>query len=187
MKEKAPKAMKFAVNDTARKARSRLWKKAQETYAVKQTGINRDMKIKFATVSTLTAVIRSRGTKIPLYRFAYRKGTLGSGVYYNPTLHRRQRGKGGISAAGKKLKSSSFKPATTAKLKWFVASMGSGHVGLFKRKSEEGREISEIMGASVPEMIGDERRVYGIVEPHIESDLREAVNRHVARALRGDF
>ena len=48
-------------------------------------------------------------------------------------------------------------------------------------------EISEKMGASIPEMIGDEKRVYGIVEPYIQSDLKDAVNRHVLRALKGEI
>lgn len=43
------------------------------------------------------------------------------------------------------------------------------------------------MGASIPEMIGDEKRVYGIVEPYIQSDLKDAVNRHVLRALKGEI
>lgn len=43
------------------------------------------------------------------------------------------------------------------------------------------------MGPSVPEMLGNEKRVYGIVEPYIMSDLKQAVNRHVARALKGEI
>ena len=43
------------------------------------------------------------------------------------------------------------------------------------------------MGASIPEMIGNEKRVYGVVEPHIQDDLKEAVNRHVMRALKGEI
>lgn len=194
MKQKAPKVMKLAVNDTARKARSRLAKEAQKKYAVKTAGFNRVMKIKFASVSNMTAIINARGKKIPLYKFAHRAGTLGGGVYYNPTLHRYQEGKGGISASGKQLKSSGFKSSTTARLKWFITTTGK-HTGIFVRnagvKRHEGGsgnpEISEIMGASVPEMIGNEKRVYGIVKPYIQSDLQKAVSRHVTRAFGGEI
>lgn len=204
MKQKAPKVLKLAVNDTARKARSRLAKEAQKTYAVKVGGFNRAMKIKLATNGNPVAIIRSTGKKIPLGKFAYRRGTLGPEKYFNPTLHRTQVGKGGRGASAKQLKSSSFKSDNGAKLKWFVAQMSSGHTGIFKRnagvsrgkgnknyailkKMGVGSEISEIMGPSVPEMLGNEKRVYGIVEPYIMSDLKQAVNRHVARAIKGDI
>ncbi len=192
MKEKAPKVLKLAINDTAREARSRLAKEAQKTYAVKAVGFNRVMNIRRATNGNPVAVIHAKGKKIPLGKFSFRDGTLGEGVYYNPTMHRVQKGKGGVGAAAKVLKSRSrFKTTTKAKLKWFIARMESGHKGVFQRNAGMKRgqkgEISEKMGASIPEMIGDEKRVYGIVEPYIQSDLKDAVNRHVLRALKGEI
>lgn len=191
MKEKAPKILKLAVNDTARKARSRLAKEAQKTYTVKVAGLNRVMNIKLATNSEPTATIYAKGKKIPIGKFAYRSGTLGPGRYFNPTLHRYQTGKGGTSAAGKLLKSSGFKASQTAQLKWFVAKMSSGHIGVFQRNAGMKRgqkgEVSEKMGASIPEMLGNEKRVYGIVKPYIQSDLKNAVGRHVLRALKGEI
>ena len=191
MKAKAPKVLKLAVNDTARKARSRLAKEAQKTYTVKAAGFNRVMGIKLATNSKPVAVVYARDKKIPMGKFSFRRGTLGPGRYYNPTLQRYQIGKGGTSASGKLLKSSGFKSSKTAKLKWFVAKMRSGHTGVFQRnegmKRGQKGEISEIMGASIPEMLGNEKRVYGIVKPYIQSDLKTAVNRHVLRALKGEI
>lgn len=193
MKEKAPKVLKLAVNDTARKARSRLAKEAQKKYEVKGVGINKAVKIKFATASSQTAILRYTGQKIPLYRFKHRKGTLGTERYYNPTLHRMQTGKGGRGASGKLLKGSSFQSDNGAKLKWFIANMGD-HTGIFQRTgiqrhqgSRNNPEVKEKMGKSIPEMIGDAKRVYGVVEPYIESDLKEAVNRHVSRVFRGEL
>ncbi len=204
MKQKAPKVLKLAVNDTARKARSRLAKEAQKTYAVKVGGFNRAMVIKLATNGNPVAIIRSTGKKIPLFKFAHRRNTLGSEKYYNPTLHRMQVGKGGRGASAKQLKSSSFKSDNGANLKWFIAQMPSGHTGIFQRnggvsrgkgnknyailkKLGVGAEISEKMGPSAPEMLGNEERVYGIVEPYIMSDLEQAVNRHVLRAIRNEI
>lgn len=191
MKEKAPKVLKLAVNDTARKARSRLAKEAKKTYTVKVAGFNRVMNIKLATNSRPMAIISSKGKKIPMGKFAYRLGTLGPGRYFNPTLHHYQTGKGGTGASGKLLKNSSLKASQAARLKWFVAKMGSGHTGVFHRNAGMKRgqkgEVSEIMGASIPEMLGNEKRVYGIVKPYIQSDLKAAVNRHVSRALRGEI
>lgn len=193
MAQKAPKVMKLAVNDTARKARSRLAKEAQKTYTVKTVGFNRVMGIMYATNSKQEAIVYARGKKIPLGKFSTRSGALGPGKYYNPTLHRRQTGKGGAGASGKLLKSSGYKSSKKAELKWFVAKMKNGHKGVFRRNagikrhcgSKENPEISEVMGLSVPQMIGNEKRVYGIVKPYIQSDLKEAVDRHVLRALKG--
>ncbi len=194
MKQKAPKVLKLAVNDTARKARSRLAREAQKEYEVKGTGINKAVRIQFATAGNQTATLRYTGKKIPLYQFKRRGGTLGPGRYYNPTLHRMQTGKGGTGASGKLLKSSSFQSDGGAKLKWFIAKMSSGHTGIFQRTgiprhqgSRDDPEVEEKMGKSIPEMIGDPKRVYGVVEPHIKSDLKEAVSRHVSRALRGEI
>ncbi len=191
MKEKAPKALKLAVNDTARKARSRLAKEAKKAYVVKVAGFNSVMDIKYATASKPTAIIHTKGKKIPLAKFSFRAGTLGEGMYYNITLNRPQIGKGGKGAVGKVLKGARYKSSSEEKLKWFVAEMKNGHTGIFQRHASKMRgqkgEISEKMGASIPEMIGDEKRVYGIVKPHIQSDLKAAVSRHVSRALRGEI
>lgn len=191
MKGKASKVLKLAVNETAKKARSKLAKEAQKNYTVKVSGFNKTMDIKLATSSNPSAIIHAKGKKIPLGKFSYRRGTLGFGRYFNPTLHRYQIGKGGTSAAGKLLKSSGYKSTQTARLKWFVAKMSSKHTGVFQRNAGKKRgqkgEISEKMGASIPEMLGDEKRVYGIVKPDIQSDLKAAVNRHVLRALRGEI
>ncbi len=191
MKAKAPKVLKLAVNDTARKARSRLAKEAKKTYVVKVSGFNRVMDIKFATTSKPMAIIYTKGKKIPLSKFSFREGELGPERYYNPTLHRYQIGKGGISASGKVLKGTRYKPAQDSERKWFVAKMRSGHVGVFQRnkgkKRGEKDEVSEKMGASIPEMIGNEKRVYGIVKPFIKSDLKDAVSRHILRALKGEI
>ena len=166
-------------------------KEAQKTYTVKAVGFNRVMNIRRATNGNPVAVIHAKGKKIPMGKFSFRDGTLGEDAYYNPTTHRAQKGKGGESASGKLLKSSKYKATKEAKLKWFIAKMGSGHKGVFQRNAGMKRgqkgEISEKMGASIPEMLGDEKRVYGIVEPYIQSDLKAAVNRHVSRAIRGEI
>lgn len=193
MKEKAPKVLKMAVNDTAKKARSRLAKEAKKKYVVKVSGFKSVMGIKLATNNNPEAVIHASGKKIPLAKFSYKEGELGTGKYFNPTLRRYQTGAGGISATGKILKGTRFKASSSAKLKWFVAKMGSGHTGIFQRTgvprhqgSRDNPELEQKMGASIPEMIGNEKHVYGIVEPYIQDDLKEAVNRHVMHALRGE-
>ena len=188
MKSEAPKVLKNAVNETAKQARKDLAVAAQKNYAIKNAGFNKAMQIKMATISNPTAIIQNTGKKIGLYRFSYRKNSPGSEKYFNPTLKRTQIGKGGIGAAGKQLKSGSFSSNRGTKLKWFVAKMGSGHKGIFKRNSSSIKrgssgEISEIMGPSIAEMIGSERRVYGVVRPNIQKNLKKNIEKQVKKVL----
>lgn len=195
MEQKAPKVLKLAVNDTARKAKQRLASEVQKNYAVKGVGLNDKMKIDFASASNPTATIHVKSSPISLYKFKRRGGTLGKGRYYNPTLHRYQTGKGGRAAMVQQLKGSSLKEAQLndggKQLKAFIATMSSSHAGVFQRRPGKKRgdrgEIRELMGSSIPVMVGNKKRVYGIVEPHIKSDLETAVNRHVQRALKGEI
>lgn len=174
------------------KLNSGLLLKRKKKYTVKTKGFNRSVELIPAKNNKPIAILYYKSEKIPLGYFTRRKGSLGSSVYYNPTLHRRQIGKGGRGAVAKLLRDSSFKSGTSAKLKWFIATMPkSGHTGVFQRnpgmKRGDKGEISQKMGASIPEMVGNQKRVYGIVEPDIRKDLKEAVNRHVIRALKNEI
>jgi len=186
MREKVPSTIRMAVNETARKARQRLAKKAQETYTIKSGGFNKAMRIKNANNATLTAEIKARGEKIPAGKFSTRAGTLGPETYYNPVTHRQQVGKGGRSASVRLLRSGTFK-SRDADRKWFKTKFGSGHMGIFHRAGRERLPLKETFGLSIPQMIGSEKQVYGIVEPFIQDDLQAALDRHIARAIRGDF
>ena len=57
LKSEAPKALKNALNQTARQARKELATEAQETYTVKSGRFNKAMKLKSATASKLEATI----------------------------------------------------------------------------------------------------------------------------------
>lgn len=191
MKAKAPKVLRLAVNDTARKAKQKLANQAKKKYTVKTKGFNSYMKLVAAKNSNPVATLYYKSEKMPLGSFAHRSGALGPGVYYNPTLHRQQVGKGGKGATAKLLKDSSFKSNNMAKLKWFVAKMSSEHSGVFQRNPGKARgergEISEKKGLSIPQMIGNEKHVYGIIRPEIQKDLKAAVSRQVGRALRNEI
>ena len=182
-KDEAPRALKNAINATAKDARRDLAREAKKKYVVQVSA----MTIKNATKSNLEAILGSKGNKIPLGKFSSRAGTLGSERYYNPTLHVYQTGKGGTGATGKMLKGSHFKQGGNSKLKWFIAKMGSGHKGIFQRNAGKTRgqrgEVSEIMGKAAPEVYGDEFRVYGIVRPNIESNLQKNINKQVEKIL----
>ena len=73
-KSEAPKALKNALNATAKDARKDLAHKAQETYAVKIGGFNKQMKIKPATAGNLVAVIETRGEHLEFKYFSVQGG-----------------------------------------------------------------------------------------------------------------
>lgn len=67
--DKAPIAVRNAANDTAVWARKQLLAEAQSRYTVKSTGFNKAAQLKRATLSTLTALIRVKGSTLTLPRF----------------------------------------------------------------------------------------------------------------------
>lgn len=155
LKREAPKVIARAVNDTARSARVKLAQKAREAYTVKSAGFKSRMKIKAATAATLTAVIRAQGKTLTLPRFKTSAPASGA--------------KAQIVKAGKlkKLKKGNIKA-------W------KGPNGLImQRKGKERYPLKVLRSNSVPVMLGSEKRVYGVVKPKIESDLKKNIERQI--------
>lgn len=184
--EKMPEAvnevLKDAVNDTAKWARTRLANKAKQTYVVKTGSFNKNMKIKNATKSHAVAVITTKGSVMEIRDF---KASPNS---YAPSSERPEAVKGRV------LKSSSAKALQKGTLKAFVARFKSGHVAVVQRVEQgkvparsklKDRYVKKLLGPSIPKMIGDEKRVYGIVEPEIQSTLRDYAYKHIAKKLEG--
>lgn len=69
MEKQAPRAIKNAINHTAKEARKKLAIGAQGSYTVKSGGFNSRMKIQNATNSRLYAIIRSKGKPLTIVRF----------------------------------------------------------------------------------------------------------------------
>ena len=90
----------------------------------------------------------------------------------------------GIAAAGHQLVSTS--PPTFSRA--FVAQMKSGHIGIFERtggKTATGdAEIKEIMGSSVPQMLGNEDVQESLAEKTM-AKMDERLEHEVNRILAG--
>ena len=69
MEEEAPRALKNAINHTAKKAKKKLAAGAQKAYTVRSGGFNSEMKTQNATLGRLYAVIRSSGKRLPIAKF----------------------------------------------------------------------------------------------------------------------
>ena len=69
MEKQAPRAIKNAINHTAKEARKKLAAGVQGSYTVKSGGLNSRMKIQNATNSRLHAVIRAKDRPLTITRF----------------------------------------------------------------------------------------------------------------------
>lgn len=181
LKSEAPTALKNAINKTAKQARKDLASEAQKTYTVKSGGFNKAMKIKNASAGSLEAVIKATGAPLQIKSFRISKA--------------------GDVPRVQVLKAGSLKPLVKGNIKAFVNNIarkgqtrkrdtakgakGStvSHTDIAQRKGSSRLPIKTFYGNSVPIMLGNERRVYGIVKPTIEENLQKNVDAQVAKIL----
>lgn len=164
-KAKAPKVMCKSINDTAKWARRELAKEARKAYTVKAGRFNKNMKIENARYSNLEATIKSEGAPMRLAEFKYSSGKKATKAQVKLSGGLKALEKGGIKA--------------------FVTSFASGHVAIAQRRGPERLPIKELFSNSIPVMIGNEKEVYGIVEPEIEKKLMQYVESHIKKVLEG--
>lgn len=173
MKSEAPKALKNAINQTARQARKDLVNEAKKTYTIKVGGFNKAMKIKGATQAKPEATIEAKGKVLGLKDFKVSPATMQTGKDRPEVLK------------AKVLKRSSMKALRMGKLKAFIAKFSSGHMAVAQREGKERLPIKTLKSNSIPVMLGNERRVYKVVKPHIKANLKKNVNIQVRKILEG--
>ncbi len=174
MKSEAPKVLKNAINQTAKQARRDLAVKAQQTYAVKTGRFNKAMKIKNATRTKLESTITATGKVMGLKDFKVNPAKMQTDVDKRPEV---------IKA--KVLKSGRMKALQMGKLKAFVTKFSNGHMAVVQRRGDGRYPVRAFSANSIPVMIGSEKRVYGIVKPHIKENLRRNVEAQVRKVLEG--
>ncbi len=177
------KAVRFAVNDTAKQARGRLTAKIRETYTVKLAGLNKALQIKNATNRNLTAYITGEKRHIPLHKYKYKENVPGKGGRAVFAMKKKSSSMDELIHPGTKAK------AFIAKVRAFNGRDNNGNTvysdtktvtGIFQRESANRDKIRLLYGDSVGQMLVNED-VYGIVQPDIESDLKRNLERHIRR------
>ena len=162
----APKILATALNQTARDAQKILLKEAKDSYTIKPKYFNKGsqgLQIRKATTRTLSAMLDSKGEPIDLYNFKNRA---------TETSTRASVKKGG----GMK--------NLLIEDRWaFVATMKSGHTGLFQRAGKSRLPIKKKFSLSVPQMIGNEEEVYGKLEPEIGEILQKHVEEQIQKLI----
>ena len=180
------KILKNAVNATAKQARTDLANKAREEYTAKKSALNKGMKKKNATVSNPTATITVTGGVLELKEFKTSVPKAGA--------------KAQITAGGS-LKLIQSKRGSKAKA--FLATFSNGHQaivqrqdgktyqpkGRHERESKWGKhadmtQIKKLLSVSAPKMIGDEKRVLGVLRPKIYENLMENIQKEIDKVVR---
>jgi hypothetical protein len=176
-------ALKKAINETAKQARKDIANEARVKYTIKNSGFNSAMKISSAKTSNLEAIISTKGNSNSLSKFKTKKNTSESAAYAKVLKSN------SLKALGLKSADDNGKD-----LKAFIVTMSNGHVAVVRRRNQEERSkssskkrnsIIEYQSLSIPQMLGNEKSIYGIIEPNIKENLRENINKHVAMMMEG--
>lgn len=172
MKSEAPRVLVIAVNETAKKARQRLAKQAQQTYAVKSGRFQSGMELRKAQVKSPVAVIRATGRSQDLSSFKVSPAKVQT-TSSRPSFIR-----------AKVLKAGSLKPLALDDSKAFLVRFRkNGHVSVAEREGNERYPLRVLYSLSDPAMLGSKLRVYGVIKPHIKSDFAANIDRQIVRIL----
>lgn len=178
LRTKAPRALKNAVNATARDAKKDLAAKAQQRYVIKSTKFKKAIKQKNATIAKPTAILNVSGAPQPLINFQTKKNT--------KYIAAKARGRNDRSL--KELISSRGGKAFTATFK-----MGGknhdvvnkkAHNEIMQRESKARLPLKTFYGPSDPVMVGNDE-VYGKIEPDIQKMLLKEINTQIRKILGG--
>ncbi len=179
-KKKAPNVLARAVNKAAIDARKMLAAEAQKTYAIKSSGFNAKaggkdfpsaMGIKKAKAKNPVAIIETRGGPIELFKFKSSPASYKTGDSKPKKSRARVKAHGGMKNL-------------LVDGRWaFVAEFASGHRTLVQRISEKRLPIKTLYSPSIPQMLGNEQEVYGVVEPELASILQNHIELEIAKEL----
>ncbi len=185
-------AVRAAMSKAVSRVRTASVDAIQEQYDIAASDIraNRAIKSRYRTGrGGVEATVVFSGKRIPLHRYggAYPKfPTQDVGAGKKPVMVKGvwTRQYQGVAARGHQFKAT---PATQF-LEAFVARMKSGHIGIFERTggvtAEGSDEIRELMGSSVPQMIGHENVARKLAEDAY-STFEKNLDAAVLRILNG--
>lgn len=156
MSRKAPTVISRALNKVAVTARVDLANKAQATYTVKSGGFKKDMTIRKAFAGRLEAVIHSQGKPLSITKF-------------HTTAPKKTGAKANI------IKGGGLKQLIYGNIKAFKGPNGQ----IYQRRSTARMPIKKLSSNSIPKMIGNEEKVYGVVKPSIDRNLQHYVEQQI--------
>lgn len=175
--------LRRAVNDTLKETQKMIKTAANDAYVVKISGIRHSTKIKRANRTKLDASITYGGKTSRLSDFRVSPASANLTGANAPEYRR-----------AKVKKKSKLTPLVKGDIKAFVVKFPSGHKAVAQRTGvyikgkgpgHGSREhIRELSSVSVPQMVGNEKDVYNIVQPQIVDRLYYHMDRQIERMLR---
>lgn len=188
MKDKSAMVLKAAINNTAKQTVQLLVDEANKEYQFTQPAqVRKTLNIeKKATAKNLTALVTSKGRVNELYNFMVkpRKYIRGGGVPGGYGAHTKR----GAAYQNIFLKQGA---ASGDKYRAFVVTYKSGHKTLAQRrpdrkmKSDPSKEfLKTLFAPSIPNILGDEQGVYGVVEPKMYDMLQQNIQTQILRFIK---
>lgn len=187
MKDKSTMVLRTAINNTAKQTIKLLVNEANKEYQFSQPGqVRKSLSIEKATVSNMTATITSKGRVNELYNFMVKPRTYirGGGVEGGYDAHTKR----GTSYENIYLKQNAGKGEDLYRA--FVVTYKSGHKTLAQRrpnkkmKSNPTKEfLKTLFAPSIPNILGYEQGVWGIVEPQMNDLLMTNIQAQIQRYL----
>lgn len=184
------KALRSAIQRTAGFLRTNSTKAIRERYAISAANIraNENVTIRYNYRDGAQVFITFAGQKIPLYRYdgaSPAQPAYNTGKWVSVMINgKEKRVHPGVAASGHQLKSTSPTRYENA----FVARMKSEHIGIFERTggmTQNGStEIKEIMGSSVPQMLGNKEVLEKLSHQAMEK-FEERLDHEVLRIMNG--
>lgn len=184
------KAVKNALDRAVSHLRSHSAQAIRERYAISVANIraSENVRVSYNYHNGPTAAVMFYGSKIPLYRYdgaAPAQPTPDTSKWVEAMVNGAYRWvHPSVAAQGHQLKSTSPTQFRHA----FTARMQSGHVGIFERNGKAdgkgGDAIKELMGSSVPEMLGSEEVSEKLAQDSMKK-FEERLDHEVLRILSG--
>lgn len=188
MKDKSRMVLKAAINNTAKQTVTLLVDEANKEYQFTQPAqVRKTLSLQKATTKNLTALVTSKGRVNELYNFMVKPRTYirGGGVPGGYGAHTKR------GAAYQDIFLKQNAAADEDKYRAFVVKYKSGHKTLTQRrpgkrmKSDPSKEfLKTLFAPSIPNILGDEQGVYGVVEPKMYDMLQQNIQAQILRFLK---
>ena len=186
-RDKSKTILRSAINDTAKDTMKLLLDETVKRYVMKRSKLKKTMGLSKATAGHLSAVIAVTSPTNELYDFKVspKKYVHPLDFANKPKVYK---GKVLKSAALSKLV---LRPgASRDKYKAFVVKYQSGHITIGQRvpgkrmKSKPHKEfVKTLLSPSAPTMMGNEKGVYGVVQPQMHDLLVGHIARRIEKHL----
>lgn len=164
--KKAPQLLARVLNRTITNVQKNITSSVRSNYLVKSSDVKQTLSLSKASAYSPQASVKSYGTRILLYKFRVSPKTPRPS---NPPKTYKAR----------VLKSSALKAVQGG----FVAQMTSGHIGLFKRIGTERTPVKELVGPSVPQMVGN-KEILKKIESEAQKTIEKRLKHEITRIIK---